>query len=94
MHPQKSQSGFKFVIKSKLTAEQISGDNEKSMETALPKQETEPPKQPVTETKMATKSNDSDEIERKRKRTDKDVVPLASKKVCLLLPLFFSFFLP
>ncbi|KAI7847006.1 hypothetical protein BDC45DRAFT_527566 [Circinella umbellata] len=81
MHPQKSQAGFKFVIKSKLTTEQISGDNEKSLEAKLPKQEIESTKQQLTETKTTTKSIDSDEVEKKRKRTDKEVVPLASKKI-------------
>ncbi|KAG2217412.1 hypothetical protein INT45_004870 [Circinella minor] len=81
MHPQKSPAGFKFVIKSKLTTEQISGDKEKSLETNLSKQEVESSKQQITETKTTTKSNDSDEVEKKRKRTDKEVVPLASKKI-------------
>ncbi|KAG2215079.1 hypothetical protein INT45_003146, partial [Circinella minor] len=54
-------------------------DNEKSLETNLSKEEVESSKQQVTE--MTTTTNDSDEVEKKRKRTDKEVVPLASKKI-------------
>ncbi|KAI9252934.1 hypothetical protein BDA99DRAFT_520433 [Phascolomyces articulosus] len=90
MHPQKSQAGFKFVIKSKLTPEQVSGTNEKPAEEALPKQQepakgitkqqTESSKQPHARVET-TPPGDADEIERKRKRSEKDAIPLASKKI-------------
>ncbi|KAI9490342.1 hypothetical protein BDB00DRAFT_838098 [Zychaea mexicana] len=103
MLPQKSQGAFKFVIKSKLTAEQVSSNSEKNAvpapqppkELQLQQQPaaaaaTEPPKQqqhpqqpgdasskqPALETKA-----ESDEFEKKRKRNDKDVLPIASKKM-------------
>ncbi|CDH59706.1 predicted protein [Lichtheimia corymbifera JMRC:FSU:9682] len=72
MFPQKQQPSFKFVIRSKLPTEPSSSVNkeaDKELATVAPSSE------PTIATAV------TGDTERKRKRSDKESVPLASKKV-------------
>ena len=72
MFPQKQQPSFKFVIRSKLPTEPSSSENK---ETDNESATVTPSSEPTVTTVV---SGDS---ERKRKRNEKESVPLASKKV-------------
>ncbi|KAI8381567.1 uncharacterized protein BYT42DRAFT_309775 [Radiomyces spectabilis] len=73
MLPQKQQA-FKFVIRSKITSDDSSAEPQHNLseQTTSDNAKSKPVDMPPVL---------SEETERKRKRTDKDVIPIASKKV-------------
>lgn len=83
MFPQKQQPSFKFVIRSKLPTEPSSSDNKEADKESTT---VTPPSEPTIATTVP------EDTERKRKRSDRESVPLASKKVSFRGPIMETVF--